>query len=97
MQPVLFSIFARRRAIESWRQRAREAWDNMGRCFMAAWAAELDGHGDPRVTLRWQVYMARVRFYIQRCNAALAQLRRGALCSDHEAGPSRQTPRPSPA
>jgi hypothetical protein len=60
---TLFTARARRRALILWRDRAIAAWESLGRLHMAAWAAELDGHGDARVTLRWQTLMARVRFY----------------------------------
>lgn len=76
--PALLNPFVRRRAIAIWRERALKAWEQLGRKFLAAWAAELDGRGEPRATLRWQVLMARVHFYIQRCNQALAQMRGGA-------------------
>lgn len=71
---TLLTTRARRRAIELWKERAEQAWEALSRRYLAAWAAELDGRGDPTVTLRWQLYMARVRFYIQRCVAALAAL-----------------------
>lgn len=73
--PVLLTTRARRRALETWMAKAAAAREALGRRYLAAWAAELDGRGDPRVTLRWQVLMARVRFYWQRCAAALAVLK----------------------
>lgn len=73
--PILLTNRARQRAIEGWMAKAAATWEALGRLYMAAWAAELDGRGDPRITLRWQLLMARVRFYLQRCAAALAALK----------------------
>lgn len=73
--PVLLTVRARKRALTTWMEKAAAAWEALGRRYLAAWAAELDGQGDPRATLRWQVLMARVRFYWQRCAAALAALK----------------------
>lgn len=71
---MLFTTRARRRAIEAWQARALDAWQKLSRLYLNAWGAELDGHGDPRATLRWQLLAARARFYLQRCAAALAAL-----------------------
>lgn len=71
---TLLTTRARRRAIELWKERAEAAWDALSRRYLDAWAAELDGRGSPRATLRWQLLAARARFYIQRCAAALAAL-----------------------
>lgn len=73
--PILLTNRARRRALEIWADKAHAAWKALGQRYLAAWAAELDGNGDPRITLRWQLLMARVRFYWQRCMQALEQLK----------------------
>lgn len=73
--PVLLTNRARQRAIKGWMAKAAATWEALGQRYLAAWAAELDGNGDPRVTLRWQLLMARVRFYWQRCVAALAAMK----------------------
>lgn len=72
--PLLFSPIARR-LLALWQARALDAWQALSRRFLDAWAAELDGRGDPTTTLRWQLLAARTRFYIQRCVTALAALR----------------------
>jgi hypothetical protein len=71
---TLFTARAKRRVLELWKERAEAAWQKLSQRFLNAWAAELDGHGTPHDTLRWQLFAARARFYIQRCAAALAAL-----------------------
>lgn len=74
---MLFTTRARRRQLLIWQERAMAAWEQIGRQYVAAWGAELNGSGEPRVTLRWQILLARTRFYLQRVAAALAALKGG--------------------
>lgn len=68
---ILFTRIARKRWLLAQLTRARAAWQALGRLWQAAFAAELDGHGEPTRTLRWQLAMARCRFRMQEYVRAL--------------------------
>ena len=68
---MLLTIRARRRALAAWLDRARVAWRQIGRLYLAAFAAELDGHGEPGTTYRLRLAFARCHRYVRRCEAAL--------------------------
>ncbi len=73
---MLFTRLARRRFLLAHLGRARRAWAGLARLWQAAFAAELDGTGEPTRTLRLQLAMARVRFRMQGYARALAGLGR---------------------
>lgn len=68
---ILFTRIARKRWLLAQIARARTAWQALGRLWLAAFGAELDGHGEPTRTLRWQLAMARCRFKLQEYAKAL--------------------------
>lgn len=71
---TLFTPLAKRRALQAQIARCRLAWERIGAWYLAAFAAELDGTGDPGNTLRLRIALARVRFAWQRLTAALARI-----------------------
>lgn len=68
----LLTKLAQQRAVRQWLAKATAAWQALGRLYVQAFAAELDGRGEPRRMMRLQLAMARVRFYMQRCQQVLA-------------------------
>jgi hypothetical protein len=70
----LFTRIARRRWLHAQIERARIAWRGLARLWQAAFAAELDGHGEPMRTLRVQLAMARCRFRMHEYARALTAL-----------------------
>lgn len=68
---ILFTRVARRRWLLAQISRARAAWQALVRLWQAAFAAELDGHGEPMRTLRLQLALARCRFKMQEYGRAL--------------------------
>lgn len=71
--PNLLTRRARIRWLEMQLSKAQQAWRKLVNLHAWAFACELDGVGEPSRTLRLQLAMARVRFYVQRIVRQIAQ------------------------
>ena len=73
--PNLFTRRARLRWLEMQREKAREAWERLGRLYIGLYGRVLDGICNPSEAMKVQIVMARVRFYLQAVVRQIAQER----------------------